>query len=485
MGTEPLFVMLPYVRTQSPLFMGDIVFRSSDDAGHLTPEEGEHLKNIVSLFYFVDGRPVGEAVYVLLHLPEDRDEIESRIRQLRAAHTILGFLLTQDPYRDNYEQLSLYAVTPAKIYLPTAEFSPPVPGYSITVNWTHWCEIPQGGRLYPPEPYPEATTPKEWSLTDLDDYIGSDPLLVGFREFISGRLLARPEQVDRLETLLRAMSWHNRSHSQFDSEEEKIVHLAIAFEALLHEKDSSGIRQELQMRLRSLFGEAPRLEAWVDQFYDERSRIVHEGFASNLRFTVEKERRSGEEQLTMDSLVNYGRRLLRLCVYNILHATLLADEANLNAWFTHDEERLQSICKHLYDERIPAEQRLLSVLDLMCDLGEVWVHCRHREAVNLRTMHAAGRKFAEVCLEVHPGTTEGRIRERLEDIMSADIESPVDVVDAYSGLCDEFRGTLRSHGFGDWPPKLCQALAQFAKYASSSTFRNKAHDLVRERQQTE
>jgi hypothetical protein len=313
---------------------------------------------------------------------------------LRAAHTILTFVATKDHLYDTYEQLYIYLAIPTEVYPLGKSPIAPVPGYSITIDWLHWCEIAQGKRLYPPQPYPLALIPKGWHLSDLRFYLESDFSLLGLEEFITGDLLHQPEQIDRFETILRAMQWYNRSFSQFDSEQERIIHLAIAFETVFHEpgEPNKKIRDEIKTHLRGLFGEAPGLNNWVDQFYDERSRILHEGFATQLRFVV-GDKRPTEHQLALDSLVNYGRRLLRMCIFNILHATLLAEEVNLNAWFIHDERRLQEICKQLKDETVPAEQRLVSVMKLVFDLEKHWTYYSGQREVELKTVHAAGKKL--------------------------------------------------------------------------------------------
>jgi hypothetical protein len=325
----------------------------------------------------------------------------------------------------------LYAITPAEIFATLELPASPVSGYSVTINWRHWFEIAQGKRIYPPQPYPLAILPKGWHLSVLEYTLDANDLLYGFNQFIEGNLLNQPEQVDRFETLLRAMSWYNRSFSRFSSEEERIVHLAVAFEILFHQQEDSrsSIQKEILTHLHGLFGKAPRLDEWVAQFYNERSNIVHQGFATRSRFTI-GDKRPTEQQLLMDSLSTYGRRLLRMCIFNILHATLLAEEVNLNAWFEHDKERLQKICKILKDKSVPAEKRLQSIINIVYDLGEIWVHYLHREKVDLGTVHAAGTRLINVFLEVH---TEIRpeLCQDLEHIVNLGLDKPLETVDAY------------------------------------------------------
>lgn len=477
---KPAFAILPYIKTKEFFHVAGITFRSNQDTKGLTPEEVDHLKGITSLFYLADDKPINEVVYALLRLSDDRDQSNAHFRQLRAAHTILTFLVTKE--YATYEQSALYVVIPTQVFEESS--SSFVPGYSVTINWLHWLEIAQGKKLYPPLPYPGALTPHGWNLSDFRLEMKAHPaLLYGLQEFVRGEMLDQPEQADRFETILRAMSWYNKSFSQFISEEEKVVHLAVAFEILFHQQESSqAIREELKRHLRGLFGEAPRLNDWVDQFYDERSNILHEGFSTRLDFVV-GDKRPTERQLVMDSLVNYGRRLLRMCIFNILHATLLAERTNLNAWFTHDKERLQEICKQLRDETIPSEQRLLSVVKLIYDLGEIWVHYRHQQTVDLKTVHAAGKRLIQTYLETYP-KTETAIRQRLQRIMSMGLDSPCELVDAYSELANELgRGVATDDRGKYWPRKPGQALAHFAKYAGSYHFKRKAYYLAKGEEQ--
>lgn len=486
---KTLFVILPYIKTEKPFYVAGFIFRSNRDTEGLEPEEIDHLQNITSLFYLSDDEPVDEVVYTPLHLPDDRDESDTLIQRLRAAHTILTFLVTKDHHFDTYEQLSIYLVIPTEVYAREEPSFALVPGYSITINWLHWCEIAQGKRLYPPQPYPLALIPKGWYLSDLEFDLESDALVSGLDQFIRGHLLYQPEQIDRFETILRAMQWYNRSFSQFDAEEERIIHLAIAFETLFHEpgepdkKTRVPIRDEIKTHLRGLFGEAPGLNNWVDQFYDERSRILHEGFANQLRF-VAGDKRPTEHQQVLDFLVNYGRRVLRMRIINILHATLLAEEVNLNAWFIHDERRLHEICKQLKDETVPAEQRLVSVMKLVFDLEEHWTYYSGQREVELKAVHAAGKKLFEVYLEAYPDT-EPAVRERLERIVNMGLDDAPELVRAYSELHQELSKGLGTYRRKYWPREPFRALAHFAKYTNSTHFLQQVHSLKRDKQQKE
>ena len=172
---KTLFAVLPYIRTEKPFPVAGIASRGSRDTEKLNPEEADHPRKITSLFFLSEGKPIDEVVYALLHLPDDRVQADSLVQQLRAAHTILTFLVTKDYLYDTYEQLTIYLALPTEV-LPL-EGPSFVPGYSITMNWLHWCEIAQSEKLYPPQAYPLALIPKGWALSDLQFHFESDFLL--------------------------------------------------------------------------------------------------------------------------------------------------------------------------------------------------------------------------------------------------------------------------------------------------------------------
>lgn len=463
-----LFAILPYIRTEEAFPVAGITFRDSHDTAKLTPDEIDHLQKITSLFYLSEEKPVEAVVYAVLGLPDDRVGADALVQQLRRAHTILTFLVTNERLYDTYEQLTMYLAVPQDVFpLEEASF---VPGYGITVNWLDYCEIAPGTKLYPPKPYPFLFIPKGRSISGLQFLFESNYLLYGLERFVRGNNLNQPEEANRLKTILRAMQWYNRSFSEFDSEEEKVIHLAVAFETLLHEPGAANvrIRDELKSHLRGLFGEAAGLSTWVDQFYDERSRVLHEGFAATLRF-VAGDKNVAERRLLLDSLVSYGGRLLRMCIFNILHATLLAEDANLNAWFVHEETRLQDICKGLNNGELTAEQRLASVLRLVFDLETYRTFYSGQREVALKTVHAVGKKLIRTYLEAHPDTELG-IRQRLQAISNMGVDNPTNLRHAYLDLHTELRRGLGTCKGKYWPRESFQALAHFAEYASSLHF---------------
>lgn len=474
---QTLFVALPYVRTKKPFYVAGVSLRSSQDTERLSAEEAAHLKSIASSFCLTDDEPITEVSYAVLHLSDNPTERDKQVSQLRAAHTILTYLVTRDDF-DSYEQCSIYLFFPTQV----AELGKQAmtPGYRVVANWLYEFEISTGRSIYPALPYPELFIPQGWSLSDIPDQLEvSRSLFYGLEAFVKGELLDQPEQSKRFETVLQAMAWYNRSFSKFVSDEEELVHLAIAFEILFHQPETSSlkIRDELKSRLWGLFGEAKRLDDWINQFYSVRSSILHEGGAAILNF-VAGDKRPSEQQLVMGSLVSYGRRLLRLCILNILHGSVLAEEANLNAWFVHDRERLEEACKRLSNEAIPPEQRLFSVISHMSDLKDHWLDQRYQRDIELKTIHATGRLLIKAYLEAYP-ETEDALKQKLMTAMNTGLESPVEMITQYSDLADDLIRGIAVYKDQYWPRRPAHALAYFAKYAESSSLILKAYDLAK------
>lgn len=461
-----LFAILPYIRTKKPLHVAGVSFRNSQNIDGLTAEEIEHLKSIVSLFYLADDKPIEEVVYAVIHLSNDRQEANLKVWQLRAAHTILSYLVTRDHY-DSYERTMLYLLLPAEIIGEKSL----APGYSVTVNWLYQLEIPRGGKIYPPHPYPVRFIPQGWNLSDIPIQLKSKrSLFYGLEGFVEGEILDKPEQRERYETLLQAMSWYNRSFSLFVSEEEKIVYIAVAFEILFHHQESSSpksipISQELKDHLWVLFGDAIRLNEWVDQFYNARSNILHKGSATTFHFVI-GDKRFIEKQLAMESLLSYGRRLLRMCILNILHGTALAEEAKLNAWFMHDRERLEEISENLRQADVPAEKKIFALVPLLFDLDEHWLDEIRRKAIDIKSIFGTGKLLIQTFLEAYP-ETEDKLKKKLKRILSLTLDKQLELVNSYSDLYNELSSEMALYEGNSWPRGPRQVLTYFAQYAGS------------------
>jgi hypothetical protein len=135
-----------------------------------------------------------------------------------------------------------------------------------------------------------------------------------------------------------------------------IVHLAIAFEALLGLPPSEKTDRIVDS-IALLLGRVPRLDVWAQQFYDARSAVAHEGDTSRLRFVVADSRKAttGPEY---QSLLAYGRQIFRLCVATLATGAALAEQAGLADRFVPNHERFNNLCKVLSDSQVTACESL-------------------------------------------------------------------------------------------------------------------------------
>ena len=114
-------------------------------------------------------------------------------------------------------------------------------------------------------------------------------------------------------------------------------------------------------------GPAPsteRLGEWAQQFYDARSRVVHEGEVRDQYFYPggsSKRQASG----IFGSLMLYGRQIFQLCMSTVLVGIDLAERAKLRERFVSNNERFQKLCELLQSKAGTASERLLGLAPII------------------------------------------------------------------------------------------------------------------------
>lgn len=455
--------MMPYVTTQKPLRIGGITFHSTQDVEKLSDGEKRHVGRILSHFHWSDNEPITEAVYAMLHWPEGREEGQRQGERLWAAHTILTFLVANRMFGAP-EHCTLYVLIPVD-----GHHSPNMPEYWLR-SPELYLDILPATRIYPPAPYYEKPKYETLSLSKAVGELWRLPGLGALEAFASGELLDHREQEIRLQTILRAMRWYNRSLSQLISEEERIVRLAVAFEVLLsrrrEDRGETKIKDELKGRLWGIFGDAERLDAWVDQFYDARSNILHEGFPREVSF-VARPARTPEDRLFLDPLAEYGQRLLRMCIETILYGSYLAEQTDLHAWFRHDQPTLEAICERLRVKTAPAPEKLASVMNDLFGLGDRWLGYSTERSIRPDTIQAAGKMLIRTYLEAN-SQAEASTQEILERVASVADNDYRALETAYEAVAETLGKGAGIYEDRLWPRTPETAIAQFAKYASST-----------------
>ena len=170
-----------------------------------------------------------------------------------------------------------------------------------------WLATPNMDRYMTLDPVKDAIYPPTPDMTLLQDHV--NPAAVGLALSRDANWINDRSAADR-ERILLAMYWYGRSFSDNPQEDDRtrIVHLTTAFEVLLRIDLDRGKRRSLQTELEKLLGDHPLLDEWAEQFYQDRSEIVHRGWTADLSFQHPLATRAHA------SLVQSGQRILRLAV---------------------------------------------------------------------------------------------------------------------------------------------------------------------------
>src|SRR5260370_39029915 len=121
MGKEVVFAILPYLKTSESLSMRGLRFRSSDALAYLAPEQQEHLKTLVSMFFLRDDLRITRMIYALLELEDDPEENQRLFQRLSQAPAFIGYLssMPQPPREDPFlplEHASMYAFHAERVF---------------------------------------------------------------------------------------------------------------------------------------------------------------------------------------------------------------------------------------------------------------------------------------------------------------------------------------------------------------------------------
>jgi Apea-like HEPN len=374
------FVIFPYLKTSAEVSIGQLTFRSTDDPGDLPPAAAGHLREISKMLFMQDDLRIRSASYAavpLIDLEGRDEEAVAALDNLAHLQAVVAYCYATphpvfcDPFF-RYEHASLAIFSPGKVVIflvrpeshhhldlvgptnfPEPDSRGEIDGYRGLLNFKHHFWVINGSRLYPPIPQLGLNLSQDLAA-DFGQFIYDSshlPLLL--------KLFDSPRSATS-QRILRSIDWFNSSTSLTASEEESIVSLAIAFEALL---GLPGIEEKTNRLVDSvalLLGRIPLLDSWVTQFYRARSEIVHEGHTARLRFVA-----GGSTSKTSGplyhSLLAYGRQVFQMCVGTLLFGTMLAEKADLQEKLVTNQERFDEISRTLNDESIPPSERLRAV----------------------------------------------------------------------------------------------------------------------------
>ena len=220
-----------------------------------------------------------------------------------------------------------------------------VAGYHGLYNFRHHFWVAGGSRLYPPVPQIGSNDALNLA-SDLNEFFEHS---ASYR-FLPQLLTGTDANTRRV---LTAIEWFNRANRIGVDEEEAILHLAIAFEALLGVPTDQKT-DRLTDAIALLLGRVPRLEEWGRQFYSARSQVAHEGRTERVRFNTGTK----QEENLYHSLLRFGRQIFQLSVSTLLFGTYLATQAGLEERLVTNQERFKQVCKLLADETASSAEHL-------------------------------------------------------------------------------------------------------------------------------
>ncbi len=432
MSKQDVFAILPYLKTSESLSIRGIRFRSSDNLAGLSPEQQHHLKILFSMFFLRNDLRITQMIYALLELGDDPGENQQLFQRLSEAQAVIGYLVStpQPPREDPFlplENASLYVFHPERFtrYLiwpddsnPTVENlakdSTPtereLDGYEGQRNWGLAFWVVEGNRIYPSLP----------RLSLNEDLFRTVVLFTqqrqnwAFTELMASR---EPENTAFEDRIFTALEWHNKSTADAISEEEALVHLAIAFESLLNLPRGEELSSRFKDTVMILLGPIPRLDSWLEQFYKARSAVVHEGKWPHVMFyamDLDKKRlerlygggkqNNQESVIEYRALTTYGRHVFRLCLNAIVSSGIAAHKSRLSSLFVPNEERLKKMCEQLGQRVVKPEKRLRSIAG---DIGHLDLYrWEAGKDVQLETVLGTGRVVIQAYLETKPELSE-------------------------------------------------------------------------------
>ncbi len=420
------YAIFPYLRTSEPVQCCGLTLRSSRDLKGLTGENRAHLKKLLPMFFLGDHFRIREMTYAILPASSDDEVRQRQARALWRARTLMAYLYG-NPDKDGqpfyrFEHASCCWMMPGRVSRwslgetkraqdlwpsksrPTFDEWHCTDGYHGVLNANiHLSAVP-GSRLYPPAPgiylnhnqdlFSDLlvfdSRPYSWALEHLFEEEDGEPTEISRRAF-------------------NALEWYNRASALNISEDVALLNLAVALECLLNLEPGEGVTRRFKETITTLLGPVPRLDSWLEQFYTERSRIVHDGGSPHLEFyPVDNDKKHladarKEKAQAHGWLSGHARRVFRLCLQTILSGALMAQEANLAGSMVPNDQRLQRIVRALDDTSHSPLDRLLGIRRDVVDLNELWGSCSvlsFSTDTEVQALCAAANQIAKICLDL-------------------------------------------------------------------------------------
>jgi len=389
---EHLYLIIPYLTCHQRFRIRGIEFRNSGDLADLPSGTSDHLRSLCDMFYLQHGVRMKNMTCAVLPIPHDATERRRQIGHIREAHLLIGYLYSAPQPSGGVflpaESSSLYSFTVGDS--PTGAGQVPsslvwqgkhlqdrveldgtqgendddfIPGYVGMRNGTETFWVAKGSRIFPQPAHVSLNFSQELSA-HLNIFL-SRPQNWAFRYLYESNrdMTALPEVQIRVFV---GLEWYLRSCKTSISAAEEIVNVAIALESLLRIRAGEGLTERFKDAVTTLVGPVARLDSWLEQFYAARSRVVHEGVPHRLEFLAAdreavKKKKINEEITPHRSLIEYARRIFRICLTAVVSSAMHATMAGFPGLFIHNQERLTELSKILSDKATDATKRIAAV----------------------------------------------------------------------------------------------------------------------------
>lgn len=369
---HPLICVFPYIELEESLMIrGEILFPyTSLDELHISESEKEMVREIQKYFYWYSNENISNFTFTVLSGAAQVKRIHEFKGHLEEIRKLIGYLYCIPDDRPqyfilngSYEQADYYLFTRTNtlwrgfincISFDTSLTKEPnnsantstqeryIKGYTYSINQSGQREVTDGCRIYPIT----YEIRRAFKLDELMKRIRPERYNVSIlRLFYTEHLTDQQE-----DHILNALEWYNRSYKAEITTDISLVFLATAFEVLLSKQSKNGEKEERSSRvktiydaIRTLIGDIPRLREWFEQFYNARSRILHEGEWSQMRFALEGSGKSSAKINEYGYLTHYGLLIFRVCLNTKLSGLIRSADIDLKSKFFNNQERLRQI----------------------------------------------------------------------------------------------------------------------------------------------
>jgi hypothetical protein len=450
-----LFCVFPYVTIEEPVFIRNIALHPSqlvEENKQLCDRCKTHLKQIFNLFHWHNNMQINKMTYASIHIP--KDDIERKIEFLRGlekVYILLGYLCCYPHEKvefgvlGNFDEVDYYLFYPDKwifkdlVYCAdpksfqetTDDSTNRMEGYGFQSNKSQLMWATLDCRIYPE--YIGFGT-RQFHLSQAleaiqksQEYLRESP---GWTHILQERAIDSDLEL----RLFRSMLWYNRSCKSNVTIDLSLVYLAVAFETLLgatRDKDANvgEVRKRLWDNIRVLVGDVPRLRSWFEQFYNARSRIIHEGHWSNFKFHLVDENQipailknniALDEHPSYGYLVNYGHLVFRICLTAVSMGVYKTSQLDLKSQFFSNKDRLLQVKKELEEIDEP-KAALANCVHLVKSLNEYkmmgWGIFDDKIEVESKLVIEVGERLVRRFLETKVSVSVD-IQAKLDDILS-------------------------------------------------------------------